>query len=263
MPRRFKISHLSLEVGYVYIMTNDFVPGLLKIGRTTRTPEQRAAELSGTGIPGKWMVKHSIFVPNCEHIEKITHNSLRDYRVSDDREFFNIEIQKAIEVIEAHSSSQIGNFLGWPNLDEVKAYIDDELKRIKDEKSQYVEKIRLEHQLWIMKVEQETREKAAQEIKKKEKQKLDEIKGIDWRTANTIKEAKFGWIDLFWIAIALVFLIKSEQNPNLQIFFWFAVASYLFTLWHRNSEKKAAMLERKTHSLGGLPSKKWKIKDSQ
>ena len=37
--------------GYVYCMTNKLMPGICKIGMTTRTPEQRATELFQTGVP--------------------------------------------------------------------------------------------------------------------------------------------------------------------------------------------------------------------
>ena len=33
-------------VGYVYILLNPTMPGFLKIGMTTRTPEERARQLS-------------------------------------------------------------------------------------------------------------------------------------------------------------------------------------------------------------------------
>lgn len=52
--------------GYVYILSNAAMPGLLKIGKTTRTPDERARELArGTGVPGPYTVEHSVEVPDC------------------------------------------------------------------------------------------------------------------------------------------------------------------------------------------------------
>ena len=46
--------------GYVYILVNENVPSLVKIGFTNRDPKTRAIELSNvTGVPGEWIVKKS------------------------------------------------------------------------------------------------------------------------------------------------------------------------------------------------------------
>jgi hypothetical protein len=77
--RKIYKQDLTLEVGYV--MTNEHIPNLIKIGMTTRTPNERSSELSSTGLPGRWSVEYSIFVPNCEKIEKkfIRHLTNLDY----------------------------------------------------------------------------------------------------------------------------------------------------------------------------------------
>lgn len=44
---------------YLYILENQYCPYTYKIGWTSRTPEERAKEISyGTGVPGKWEVAH-------------------------------------------------------------------------------------------------------------------------------------------------------------------------------------------------------------
>ncbi|MBL4747578.1 MAG: GIY-YIG nuclease family protein [Magnetovibrio sp.] len=69
-----KVDGLSIEIlnpkefaehtnGFVYIMSNPSMPGLLKIGCTTRTPEERANELhQATGVPGKFTVEWSVAI---------------------------------------------------------------------------------------------------------------------------------------------------------------------------------------------------------
>lgn len=46
-----------MAAGHVYILINANMPGLLKIGMTERTPEERARELSaGTGVSSPFIV---------------------------------------------------------------------------------------------------------------------------------------------------------------------------------------------------------------
>lgn len=59
--------------GYVYILVNSSFPDLVKIGRTTKTPEGRAAELSATGTPGRFVVAYSALVENCIEVEAEMH----------------------------------------------------------------------------------------------------------------------------------------------------------------------------------------------
>lgn len=86
----------------VYILINPSMQGLLKIGMTTRSSEERAAELSaGTNMPTKFVVAYEVQVSNGREAEKAIHNALavRGYRVSDNREFFSIPLKAAIQVV--------------------------------------------------------------------------------------------------------------------------------------------------------------------
>ncbi len=78
--------------GYVYCMSNDSMPGLLKIGMTTDEPEERAKELSSaTGVPFPFRVEQCKKVANPRAKEKAMHELLSalGYRVNERREFFN------------------------------------------------------------------------------------------------------------------------------------------------------------------------------
>lgn len=88
----------STTAGYVYLLMNLAMPGLVKVGKTTRRPEDRARELSGaTGVPNPFVVVYEIFVVNCNNAEAEMHRQLANYRVSSNREFFRIETPAAIE----------------------------------------------------------------------------------------------------------------------------------------------------------------------
>ena len=83
--------------GYVYILANSAIPTLIKIGRTTKDPKERASELSGTGTPGKFIVIYSVYVTDCVFLEKEMHDNFSAERHSNDREFFEIEPVSAID----------------------------------------------------------------------------------------------------------------------------------------------------------------------
>jgi hypothetical protein len=53
----------GFKVGFVYVLESDALPGYVKIGRTTRSPSDRAAELS-SGLPVPYRVAHF------EHVSK-------------------------------------------------------------------------------------------------------------------------------------------------------------------------------------------------
>jgi hypothetical protein len=78
--------------GYVYCMSNESMPGLLKIGMTLDEPEERAKELScATGVPFPFRVEMCKRVANPRAKEKAIHELLSalGYRVNEKREFFN------------------------------------------------------------------------------------------------------------------------------------------------------------------------------
>ena len=57
--------------GHVYVLQNPAFPHLLKIGFTTRTPEERAEELSRhSGVPTPYRVVFSEFFEDCYAAEQ-------------------------------------------------------------------------------------------------------------------------------------------------------------------------------------------------
>ena len=88
-------------MSFVYVLTNKSIIGTIKVGMTTSSPEKRAAELHTTGVPTPFEVAASWRVPAGEHrkYEKIAHKALAKYRVSKNREFFELDADKAIQII--------------------------------------------------------------------------------------------------------------------------------------------------------------------
>ncbi|WP_295392105.1 GIY-YIG nuclease family protein [uncultured Thiodictyon sp.] len=80
--------------GFVYVMSNKAMPGLVKIGYSTKHPEIRAEELDGTGLPHKFVVEYCAFVDRPDVLEQRAHKSLVLYNEA--KEFFRISVEQAI-----------------------------------------------------------------------------------------------------------------------------------------------------------------------
>lgn len=87
---------------YVYVLSNPSIPGMLKIGSTSLSPEDRAKAISrGTGIPEEFEVIWAYQCFKAEKIEREVHKMLKEHRVNNQREFFRVELETAIEAIES------------------------------------------------------------------------------------------------------------------------------------------------------------------
>lgn len=87
--------------GSVYVLVSSEKPNLVKIGMTYRNPEERAKELSSsTGVSMPYIVAYKVETPNPKRVEKKVHSRLSQKRVNPDREFFRVETNEAIRVIE-------------------------------------------------------------------------------------------------------------------------------------------------------------------
>jgi len=89
-----------MKPGYLYIFENELMPGVLKIGRTSRRPEQRVRELFTTGVPIPFTIRFAVEVDDPAAVEFEVHQALDQFRVNSNREFFRIHLPYAIEAIE-------------------------------------------------------------------------------------------------------------------------------------------------------------------
>ena len=86
---------------YIYVLENDTMPGVLKIGYTGKKPEERATQLSkSTGVPTPFRVAFATKCHDGEGMEYEVHQELKEYRVNNDREFFSCTLEEAQKVIE-------------------------------------------------------------------------------------------------------------------------------------------------------------------
>ena len=86
---------------WVYVLSNPSQPGILKIGYTSNTPEERARQLSNaTGVALPYVVEYAYSCWNGLELEKDIHERLNEYRLTKQREFFQIDLEEAKEIIE-------------------------------------------------------------------------------------------------------------------------------------------------------------------
>lgn len=88
--------------GFVYVLINAAMPGLVKVGKTEREPGARAQELSSeTGIPTPFAVAYDEWFEDCAAAERHVHALLESSgrRVADNREFFCVSVKFAIDAI--------------------------------------------------------------------------------------------------------------------------------------------------------------------
>jgi hypothetical protein len=86
--------------GYIYILENDEMPGLYKVGWTERSADERAKELSGTGLPTPYKVAYSKSTNLTAEIEKTIHKNLDYCRLRSNREFFKADFSEIKKVVD-------------------------------------------------------------------------------------------------------------------------------------------------------------------
>jgi len=93
--------------GVVYILTNDYMPGVIKIGYTTQSIKERLKELDKTGTPWPFRCHFAVETERYKEIEKFVHEAFADYRVRENREFFKISPEKAVAALRISGGTEI------------------------------------------------------------------------------------------------------------------------------------------------------------
>jgi hypothetical protein len=74
----------------VYVLTNEAMPGLVKIGCTNGDLARRIRDLYSTGVPLPFELFYACEVHNSADVESKLHDAFGDHRLSKAREFFRI-----------------------------------------------------------------------------------------------------------------------------------------------------------------------------
>jgi hypothetical protein len=88
-------------MSFVYILTNEAMPGYVKIGITERDIAKRITELDSTGVPLPFRCYYAAEVSDHKKIEKALHVAFGDRRVRSSREFFTVDPYRVKAILEA------------------------------------------------------------------------------------------------------------------------------------------------------------------
>jgi T5orf172 domain len=92
----------------VYILTNEAMPGLVKIGMTERELETRIAELSrATGVPLPFVVHYAAKVNNAAITESLLLEAFSMHRINPLREFFKLSPENAVAALKIAQGEDI------------------------------------------------------------------------------------------------------------------------------------------------------------
>ena len=91
------------EPGYVYILTNpSFREDWVKIGKSSRPVDVRSKELDNTAVPMPFDIYATLKTAKYSEVEKLVHKTidrLTDLRIRQNREFFNIVPEQALDIL--------------------------------------------------------------------------------------------------------------------------------------------------------------------
>lgn len=85
--------------GWVYVISNKAMPGLVKVGFSLKDPALRARELANTGSPHPYQVDYEALLANPREVEHRVHRHLS--ALSEGREWFRCSVEQAVSAIKA------------------------------------------------------------------------------------------------------------------------------------------------------------------
>lgn len=105
---------LEENLGIVYILINESMPGYVKIGFTEGELVRRIKELDNTSLPLPFECFYAARVVDCKKVERNIHDAFLDQRVRRNREFFEIDperVKSALKLVEVQDVTPVENEL--------------------------------------------------------------------------------------------------------------------------------------------------------
>ena len=157
--------------GYVYIISNQAMPGIFKIGFTLKDPELRAKELDSTGVPYPFIVEYEILVDEPYTLEQHVHKALRSQR--EGKEWFRCDFSQAVQTIHSCYQGRI--------------YYE---QCFKEEREAELEQARIEQELLEQMLRQEEQRKKEEEARRliQERRRQEEERRQAERTRQIAEE---------------------------------------------------------------------------
>lgn len=226
--------------GWVYVVSNKAMPGLVKVGYSMKDPELRAAELNHTGSPHPYLVDYEALVENPHKIEQSCHRKLAGQR--EGKEWFRCTPEEAIVAIKSLAGSQImvENYkrANRQKAEEIKGQVDQEEQTKRNAE-------------WAKRQHETALEKKRRDVDEKYKPLLLAL----------IPNYSY-WGYFFWVFLSLLIIIAS-MKPKMGgggIFFLAALLSFGITHFlksyfeerAKSSNKYKALLAKRDEQLRSL-----------
>ena len=87
-------------MSYVYILTNEAMPGYIKIGLTENPVSERVLQLDNTSVAVPFQCYYAARVEDHRKVERALHVGFGDFRVRPNREFFKMDPYKVRAILE-------------------------------------------------------------------------------------------------------------------------------------------------------------------
>jgi hypothetical protein len=84
----------------IYLLTNEAMPGYVKVGRTKNLEQRRPSLSRPSSVPLPFEVYYASEVDNAQRDEQWIHSVFADRRVRDEREFFKIDPERIVAALK-------------------------------------------------------------------------------------------------------------------------------------------------------------------
>jgi hypothetical protein len=162
---------MTSTIGFVYCLTIPRMDGVVKIGYTLKTMEERLKSLDNTSVVEPFQLYYAGRVNNPKRVEGLIHEYFKMYRIRPNREFFEVDpldVKRIIQIAEASTDiapTASDPVESAPDIEyAVTEIIDPEEVPSDEEKTQ------------TRKESSSRREKKEKEEKKEDEDKLDKFK---------------------------------------------------------------------------------------
>lgn len=101
------IAEWFVNEGIIYVLTNPAMPDMVKIGKTGRDILVRLKDLYSTGVPLPFECAYAAKVNEVDKWEKAFHTAFGPYRVNPNREFFSINPEQAVALLDLMAAEDV------------------------------------------------------------------------------------------------------------------------------------------------------------
>jgi len=96
---QIELKHVKVQSGFVYILSNELMPNIYKVGFTARNPDERAVEItSKSGLPKSFKVEKYWRSDDPYIVEQRIHGALSEF--AEGREYFKGDLNEICEFID-------------------------------------------------------------------------------------------------------------------------------------------------------------------